>query len=339
MPPPLLGHGEQAVHGRAEDIIKLSGISHGTAVKALLEAVNAVHGAVGVAVDGDAQKVVDIAAALQRPADHLPLHQVVGHDVAVFAVRRAEDIVGFPCVLAAHGPGQGHAFIIAQVQPHIFAERVQHFGVIFLGTVGEVVALRRNTGEHDEIVQPLLAADAAFHIVPLGDADIIPGLLAEGGDDLIGGFALDIRQDVVIPPLDRLAFCTALLDLIAQGAEGINDRAVGLFHHGVAFEENPLVLLGQLPDTGEQHLHNPLIQVIADRAAWGIEHGIPQGELFQQHQGSAPDGAVLVPHHQDLVAPVVLDLGPVDRLHKAAIAVGRGKVFVFVIAVRGKNLI
>ena len=80
-------------------------------VKALFKPVKAVQMAGLVQVSRDPLEVVDGAAALYRPFNHLPLDQVVGHDVAVFIIRRAVDIAGFSRVLGGQGAADGLALI------------------------------------------------------------------------------------------------------------------------------------------------------------------------------------------------------------------------------------
>ena len=121
------------------------------AAEALLELVQTV----GFVQDEHTAKVVNLRAVLVSPADHLCLHGIVWHQVALVVRAGAVDIPGLVAVVDADGAGEGLPFVLGNVDAQQVAAVVglQHPLEVVVRAVADLVAHRGDLVQLIELAQ------------------------------------------------------------------------------------------------------------------------------------------------------------------------------------------
>ncbi len=197
------------------------------AAEALLEAEQTVERVILGDVAGDAAEVVDPAAGLDRPLDHAPLQQVVGHQIAVLVAGRAVEIPDLVAVVDGERARDRRSLRVkGHIEPRMLAEIVEHIRKILRLAGDEAVAHAGREHQVGERRDHLLAADLHGHALALGQTDVVAPFLVEGRHELVLGLALDVQAEDVAG-LDGLKVLAALLAAEAERAHHFGERRVG----------------------------------------------------------------------------------------------------------------
>ena len=289
--------------------------------EALLKAVQAVFLAEGV----HPAEIVELGAEGTGPADHLRLHGVGGHQVAFFVAAGAVNVKDFTAVVQRDSSGQRFALVFRQAEAAVLgAVGFQHPLEIIQRAVADAVPLTGFQIDAKEGFQRFGAGPAGGDPPAGGQADIIAGLFAERGHQLLQGFALQ-RQEHIKAGLNLIVHA-AVAGAAAQPHLSVCvDQGVVVGRFGVEPQQKGPVLFQDGDGFPQQGRDGLGIVGVADRPARGV------GQRAARHRGSEDDAegggdAALLLQIDLLADPALFDIGPAAVLHQVAPAAACHKV-------------
>ena len=122
----------------------------------------------------NALEIIHLAAGLNSPFDHFPLHQVIWHDIAVDVVRRAVHVAAFARVIRRYSAADRRPLIKAHIQPHMLSERIQHPLKICPGAYIEPVARAGYTHNAHKFIEVFRTHRPHLHVIFNCDAHLAP---------------------------------------------------------------------------------------------------------------------------------------------------------------------
>ena len=280
-------------------------------------------------VAGNASEVVDAAARLHRPLDHVPLEQIVGHEVAVLVGAGAVEIPDLVAIVDGQGAGDGLPLMEGHIQAALVAQIVQHGGKILRRTGGKIVADAGLHHDAGKIRHHFLAAEPDLHALFHRQTDIIAPFLMERGHEFFLVSAVQIEAEYVFR-LDGLKILSRVAGAEAEVRQQFGKFRVAGGHVRVDLDDIGLFLLRKSPGRRHQLAEGGAVVQIADGATAGVHHLFAHHGHFPDQKGdTALDFSRLVAADDGLPLPGRLLLCPEDALGKMALGVALDKGFIF----------
>ena len=185
-------HGQihQLADYRAIGVIPLAGELIQLTIEAFFEAVQSIHGPVFVQIAGYSLEIIQRTAGFHRPANHLPLHQVIGHHISIDIVRRAVYITGLSRIVGGNGTADGRSLVKAHIQPRMLSQGLQHPSKIALGPGAKAIPHAGSLHNTKKSVKILMPDHPNLYAALLGHPHIVAGFLGQIFKQLLLGAAI-----------------------------------------------------------------------------------------------------------------------------------------------------
>ena len=215
------------------------------------------------------------------------------------------------------GCGKRFALVFSQADAAALrAVGLQHALEIIQRAVADAIPLTGFQVDAEEGFQLFGAGPAGGHSLAGGKPDIIPGLFAKGGHQLLQCFALQ-RQEHIEAGLD-LIVQAAVAGAAAQAQLFIfGNELIGVGRFGVKAQQEGPVLFQRGGGFPHQRGDGLGIVGIADRPAGGVGQGAPGYGGGKNDAHGGVDLSILL--QIDLLAdPTLFNMGPAAVLHQVA---------------------
>ena len=292
---------------------------------------------IGVQIARNALEVIDSTAGFHCPADHLPLHQIVGHDLPVAVVRSAVDIAGLAGIVGADRSGDHLALIVPGIEADILSQSPELHKVA-LGAGGKTVPFSGDLHDAYKVIEGFFPDYPHFHACLFRLADIPAHPLREVCQK--GSFVPTLQIEPVIEP--GLNPFKAIRTIAVPEAQLLHLGDEFTVCHGnirVHLELMGMDLFCQLIHSRLEVGNGLPVMGVTDGAPGRIEQrGMQHRDLLDQHSHRTLDLSVCVPGYHCGIVPVLLHQPPPGGLGKLSPGVMGYKFFQFFIALRRQDL-
>ena len=176
------------MHAGPKHIIKIPNQLFNPAIKRFLELIDAVIAALGIIMKGDPLEIVGMASCFYGPLDHFPLHQIIGHYIAMLVRGGTVEITGFSAIIDSNGSRDRLAIVVTEIQPSIQLHAIQNTLKVRLRPRDKAIPLGGDFIETVKLPNMGFILNQALDAMTHGQPDIIPAFAVKATKDFFRSF-------------------------------------------------------------------------------------------------------------------------------------------------------